>query len=126
MTLLKLVHVGAAVVSICGFILRAILAIRNSPLLRHRLLRIGPHVVDTVLLGSAVGLLFSIQQYPFVHTWLTAKVIALLLYIGLGFFVLRFGRSPAQRAITSLIAVMVFAYIMAVAITHDPWMGLVR
>ena len=124
LAVLKFIHIGAAVISICGFLLRAVLAIRSSPSLKHPLLRFTPHIVDTVLLASAIALMFGIHQYPLVDSWLTAKLFALLVYIALGFFVLRFGRSSGQRLVTALAAVLVFAYIAAVAMSHDPLLGL--
>lgn len=80
-----------------------------------------PHVVDTLLIVSAIALAVSIRQYPFVDAWLSAKVIALLLYIGLGFVALKYGRSKTVRLSAWIIAQLVFAYIVLVAITHNPW-----
>jgi uncharacterized membrane protein SirB2 len=56
-----------------------------------------------------------------VDAWLTAKVIALLLYIGLGFVALRYGQSKTIRLSAWIIAQLVFTYIMLVAINHNPW-----
>jgi threonine/homoserine/homoserine lactone efflux protein len=66
--------------------------------------RVVPHVNDTLLLVAAIGLSIVLQQYPFVHAWVTAKVLGLLAYIGLGMFALRRGRSkaPARRLLAGL------------------------
>jgi uncharacterized membrane protein SirB2 len=99
---------------------------QGSPLLEHRLTRILPHLVDTLLLASAIGLLFAIDQYPFVHGWLTAKVLALLLYILFGSLAIRPGRSRAVRRLSFFLALLTFGYIVGVALAHDPrsWLAL--
>ena len=51
---LKVVHIACAIVSISGFALRGTLMLLDSPLLAARFVRIAPHVVDTMLLASAL------------------------------------------------------------------------
>ena len=124
MDILKAVHVGSALLSIAGFVLRGIWMLQGSPLLKARATRILPHVVDTLLLGSAIALALRIAQYPFVHSWLTAKVLALLAYIVLGSIALKYGRSRRVRALSYGLALGVFLYIVAVAIARNPSAGL--
>ena len=115
----KSLHVGCAVVSIAGFGARGALMLRGSPLLDARWVRVAPHVVDTVLLASALWLAWAIGQYPFVHGWVTAKVIALLAYIVLGSMALRRGRTKLVRAAAFIAALGAAAYIVSVALTRD-------
>ena len=124
MDILKAVHVGSAMLSITGFVLRGVWMLQGSPLLKARATRILPHVVDTLLLGSAIALTLRISQYPFVHAWLTAKVLALLVYIVLGSIALKYGRSRRVRALSYGMALGVFLYIVAVAIARSPAAGL--
>jgi uncharacterized membrane protein SirB2 len=95
----------------------------DSPLLQNRFVRVAPHVVDTVLLASAAWLAWYLGQIPFVHAWITAKLLALVLYVVLGMFALRRGRTKAQRAAAFVAALATAAYIVAVALTRDatPW-----
>lgn len=115
----KLIHIITATLSISGFVLRGIWKLTDSPLLRQRWVRIVPHVNDTLLLGLGLWLAFSIRQYPFVHAWLTAKIVAILAYIGLGMVALRFGKTRAVRVTAFAAALAVFAYIVAVALTRS-------
>jgi uncharacterized membrane protein SirB2 len=92
----------------------------ESPLLNARWVRVAPHVVDTVLLASAAWLAWALQQYPFVHGWLTAKVLGLLAYIGFGMVALRRGRTKAVRAAFFALACASAAYVLWVALTRDP------
>ena len=110
--------------SITGFVLRGVWMLQGSPLLKARATRILPHVVDTLLLGSAIALALRISQYPFVHAWLTAKVLALLVYIVLGSVALKHGRSRRVRVLSYGMALGVFLYIVAVAIARNPAAGL--
>ena len=52
---LKHLHMLCAVISIIGFIVRGALRIQGSTLLQRKWLRITPHIVDTLLLLSAIG-----------------------------------------------------------------------
>jgi uncharacterized membrane protein SirB2 len=92
--------------------------------LKARVTRVLPHVVDTVLLLSAIALALRIAQYPFVHAWLSAKVLALLAYIVLGSIALKHGRSRRVRALSYGMALVVFLYIVGVAVTRSPILGL--
>lgn len=119
-TLLKAVHVTSAILSVTGFAARGVLMLRDSPLLRARFVRIAPHVVDTVLLGSAIALAWLTAQYPFVLPWLTAKVLALFAYILLGSIALSRGRTKPARAIAFALALCTALYIMSVALLRTP------
>ena len=118
--LLKYFHVACVVISISGFFLRGIWMLRDSPMLDRLWVRVVPHVNDTLLLVAAIGLSIEQQQYPFVHSWVTAKVLGLLGYIGFGMFALRRGSSKAVRAGFWLASLASFAYIVSVALTKDP------
>ncbi len=93
---------------------------RDSVLLTARRVKIVPHVVDTLLLASAVAMAVKIHQYPFVAPWLTAKLFALLAYIVLGTIALKRGRARRTRVVAWLAAQAVFFYIVAVALTRNP------
>ena len=101
--------------------------LRDSPLLRARWIRVVPHIIDTTLLASAIALAVILRQYPLAVGWLTAKLLALLCYIGLGMIALRFGRTRGVRLLAWLAAQGVFFYIVAVALTHNPlpWLRII-
>ena len=119
----RTLHVVCAVLSIAGFTLRGGLMLLESPWLQKRFVRVAPHVVDTLLLASAVWLAWFLGQVPFVHGWVTAKILALLAYIVLGVFALRRGRTKRARAGAFAAALACAAYIVSVALTRDatPW-----
>jgi uncharacterized membrane protein SirB2 len=119
----KALHVACAALSIAGFTLRGAWMLADSPRLRQRVVRVAPHVVDTALLASALWLAWFLGEVPFVHGWITAKLLALVAYIALGMVALRHGRSKAVRRVAFAGALAAAAYIVAVALTRDatPW-----
>jgi len=117
--LLKGLHITCAIASYILFLLRGIWSFRGSPIMRQRWIKIVPHAVDTLLLLAAIALAFAIHQYPFADTWLTAKIAGVLLYIGLGFVALKYGKTRIIRIAAWLAAQTVFAYIILVAIYHN-------
>jgi uncharacterized membrane protein SirB2 len=118
---LKLIHVSCAFASIAGFSLRGHWMISDNPLLQHRVTKVLPHAIDTLLLGSAIALLLVLHLSPLVHPWLGAKIIALLLYIGLGMVALRFGRTRKIKVSALLLALLMAGYIVSVAYSKSPW-----
>jgi uncharacterized membrane protein SirB2 len=119
--LIKLVHMSFAALSFGLFFQRGVWMLRAPQHLQRRWVRIVPHVIDTVLLGSAVMLALLSRQYPGAEDWLNAKVVALLVYIVLGMIALKRGRTRTVRALAWLAALATFVYIVAVARTRDAW-----
>lgn len=117
---LKITHVSCVAISYVLFVLRGIWMMRESAMLRRRWVKIVPHLVDTLLLASAVALAVMSHQYPLADGWLTAKVVGLLIYIGLGTVALKRGKTRRTRVTAWLAAQAVFFYIVAVAITRQP------
>jgi uncharacterized membrane protein SirB2 len=117
---LKTIHVAAVAISYTLFFVRGIWMLTGSPLLERRWVRVVPHVNDTVLLAAAIWMTIILQQYPGTHGWLSAKVAGLIAYIGLGMVALRRGRTRRVRLAAWITAQLVFAYIVAVALAHDP------
>ena len=117
---LKTIHVGSVAMSYVLFFVRGVWMMRDSPRLHERWVRIVPHLVDTVLLASAVTMAVMIRQYPFEASWLTAKVIGLVIYIALGMVALRFGKARSTRIMAWIAAQIVFLFIVSVAVTRDP------
>jgi len=97
-----------------------VLAVVATFELQRRWVRIVPHVVDSVLLGSAIALTVAIGQYPLTDNWLSAKVAGLFLYIVLGSIALKRGGTRRIRVAAWIAAQAVFFYIVAVAITRRP------
>ncbi len=98
---------------------------RASVMLRQRWVKALPHVNDTVLLTSAIALAVLINRNPVEEPWLAAKISGLIVYIGLGMMAFRFGRTRQVRLVSWVLAQVVFLYIVLVALTKHPVMGLI-
>lgn len=120
---LKLVHQASALISIAGFLLRGGLMLRGSALLQQRWMRTWPHVIDTLLLASGLWMAISLHLHPGNSPWLGAKLIALLLYIALGFVALRLGKTRRIRIAAFVAAIGCFGYILTAATSRTvlPW-----
>ncbi len=116
---LYLIHILAVVSSGLFFLIRGLWMIAESPLLQAKWVRISPHIIDTVLLSAAIGLMIVTQQYPRGADWLTVKIIALLIYIGLGMVALRRGRTKPIRVVCFVAAVATFGFMVSVALTRS-------
>lgn len=115
---LKYLHMGMAVLSILGFVLRGLWAWRSPRLLARKPVRIVPHVIDTLLLLSAIGLLVAYGWNPLDQGWLVAKIVLLVAYIALGLVALKPWYGAAVRVPAFVAAVAVFAWIVIIARAH--------
>ena len=117
---IKTIHQGAVALSLAGFFARGIGSLRGAAWVRGRLARTVPHVVDTVLLLSALTLAWMLRLTPGSAPWLAAKIVGLVVYVGLGTLALKPGRALRVRAAAWVAALATFAWIVSVAITKSP------
>jgi len=117
---IKIIHIICMILSYTLFSLRGIWMIQGSSLLKLKWVKVLPHVIDTILLTSAITLVAMIQQYPGFNIWISVKIGALLLYILLGMMAFRFGKTRKIKIISWILAQIVFFYIVLVALTKNP------
>lgn len=120
-TALKATHVSCALVSIALFFTRGIWLFHHPGRLKSTWVRVVPHVVDSLLLLSAVGLVMVTNQYPGDLIWLNVKIACLLLYIALGMAAFRFLKERRAKLIAWVLALSTFAYIVLVAVKRTPY-----
>jgi uncharacterized membrane protein SirB2 len=118
--IVKHTHLTAIALSITLLLFRFVLTSMQSPLLQKKWLKILPHLVDTILLISAVALCVLLQQYPFVDAWVSEKLLALAMYIFMTFLALKLGRSAFIRGVGLLGAISWIAYAGIVAVSKQP------
>ncbi len=126
---LKMIHESAAAISFVGFFARGVGMLGNAGWIRHRVTKTLPHLIDTVLIVSAIWLAWILRLTPTNAPWIAAKIVGLIVYIAFGMVALRFGRPRTLRATAWIAAMLTFGYIVSVAITKDPrgfaliWIG---
>lgn len=124
---IKWVHVASVLASGSLFLLRGLLVQagreRIAMMLPLRLLSYG---IDTVLLSAALMLLTILPHGMFGNGWLAAKLILLVVYVVLGSFALKRGRTARTRMACYLAALAVYVAIIGIARAHHPWGWLLR
>ena len=116
---LTTIHLITVAITLSGFLLRGIWMLQDSANLKRPIVRILPHVNDTILLVSAVWAGALINQYPFFNSWLTAKLMGTLVYIVFGAIALTYGRTRTQRVVAFAAALVAFAYIVSVSVCRS-------
>lgn len=114
------VHVVCVVISASLFVARGAAETAGADWRKWRVLRVAPHFVDTVLLASAVTMVWLLGLSPIAQPWLAAKLVGLVCYIGLGMVALRFGGTKKLRRLAFAGALLALAYIVSVAVSRDP------
>jgi len=122
---LKYVHIASVALSYFLFLFRGVWMLQASDILQQRWVKILPHVNDTILLSSAITLAILTHRNPADEAWLAAKIAGLIIYIALGMMAFRFGKTRQARLTTWVFAQIVFLYIVLVALTKDPAIGLI-
>lgn len=119
---IKWVHVAAVISSGSLFALRGLLVLAGqsrwamTPLLRYL-----SYTIDTVLLTAALMLLTILPAALFSNGWLHVKVGLLVVYVVLGTFALKRGRTVGVRAVCYMLAVLVFSFMITIARSHHPY-----
>jgi uncharacterized membrane protein SirB2 len=115
---IKGVHVASAAISLALFLLRAAWMLSSSARLQMRWVKVVPHLVDTVLLASALWLAWQLGIEG-TRGWLAAKIIGILVYIAAGTVALKRGRTLRVRVAALVVALGTFGYVVSVAITKS-------
>ena len=119
---IKWVHVLAVISSGSLFLLRGLLVQVDKPAIAMSApLRLLSYSVDVVLLTAALMLLTILPGAVFANGWLAVKLLLLPVYVALGSFALKRGRSPGQRRACYLLALLVFGFMASIARSHQPW-----
>lgn len=117
---LKMFHQATVALSFAGFFVRGCAIYADANWVAGRMAKTLPHIVDTLLLASGVGLAWMLRLTPETAPWLIAKIAGLVMYIALGMLALKPGRPLPVRVAAWLAALVMFAYIAGVAISKNP------
>jgi len=102
---------------------RVVLSELKPEVLTTKLFKVAPHVIDTFLLISGISLV--VKGHWLVggeYGWIIAKFMVLIVYIGLGVFVMR--TTGLKRWLAFSGALACYGYILSVAITKQSFINL--
>ncbi|MCW8889297.1 MAG: SirB2 family protein [Sedimenticola sp.] len=117
---IKNLHISTVIFTVCFFSLRLIWMMNRSGLVNRGWVRKLSQFNDTLLLIAGISLALLSHQYPLVAPWLTAKLVALLVYIILGMFALKWAGSRRSRMAYGVMALICVSYMILVALTRNP------
>jgi len=115
----KHLHLTAVVISILFFIIRFIWLTRSSDMLQKKWVKIVPHVVDTVLLGSAIALCFILAFNPLEQSWLLQKIVLVVIYILIGFWTLKKAQTLSLKWLGFSLAIACLAFVGKMAVSKQ-------
>ncbi len=115
-----LVHIAAVAISGALFAVRGVAAMAGVRWATSAPVRYCTYTIDTVLLTAALMLVAILPPEVFANDWLTAKLVLVVIYIVLGIFAMRAGRTLRTRVVCYVGALSVFTSIAGIAYAHDP------
>ncbi|WP_404340519.1 SirB2 family protein [Pseudoalteromonas mariniglutinosa] len=112
----KHTHMVIAVLSIVLFYIRSFSRMASGNLAKNKVVFIGSHVTDTLLLVSAGVLMFMASISPLQQHWLLEKIILVVLYIAFGIIAAKQQKTVAKVFFLLLTTAIILAigYLAAV------------
>ncbi len=115
--MIKFFHLIFILLSISSFVGRVYLAEKQPAMLEQKWIKIGPHIINSLLLLSGFALVFQGSWWSVEHGWIIAKLIALVAYVGLGIVAIKNQGDLRWKAFAG--AMVCFIYIVIVAVTKN-------
>lgn len=117
---IKLLHVAAVIASGGLFLLRGVAVQGGAGWAMLAPVRYLSYGIDIVLLSAALMLVAVLPAAVFANGWLWCKLALLAVYVALGTFALKRGRTPAVRRSCFGAALLVYGTMFAIARAHHP------
>ena len=117
---IKWLHIIAVLCSGSLFFVRGLMLLNHMKVAMSVAVRYLSYSIDTVLLTTALMLATMLPSAMFANGWLSLKIVLLVIYIVLGSFALKRGRSSKSRAWFFIAALLVFGFMFTVARAHHP------
>lgn len=126
---IKNLHIGLVSASGLLFFVRGVAVLTGQHWPMRKPWRRLSYAIDTLLLSAGVTLWAILSLGPIQNPWLGTKLLLLLLYIVLGSLALKRAPTPATRRASFAGAVVVYLFMLSVAVAHhpsgpwDPWVS---
>ena len=120
MLVVKYVHIVAVSVTFALFFVRGLWVLRAYPSPQESWIRYVPHVVDTVIVVSALVFLWDTRNLGWPGPWLTVKLTLIAVYVLLGIVVLKFAQGLGIKVLTWIAALSMFLFVTTIAVLRNP------
>jgi len=117
--LLKYIHILSIAASFALLFIRGVWLLQSYPPAQERWVKILPHIVDAVLLLSALGMLY-VHAASGKGDWMSAKLVLIVIYVTALVFLAKIARNLVQKLAAWLVASLVFLFITSISVLHDP------
>lgn len=117
--LLKYFHIFCVASSFALFFVRGMWMMRAYPPAQERWAKVLPHIVDALLVLTAVGMI-AIAPKLGLPVWLQVKIGLLVVYVLLVLVVFRLGRNRLQKGAAWLAGLALFLFVTTVAVLRHP------
>lgn len=115
--MIKTIHLIFIFSSFISFTGRMALSVFKPTLLQNKLIKIAPHIIDTILLISGIILVIQGNWLEGEYGWIISKFILLLGYVGFGVMAMRL--KGINRWVGFVAAIICFIAIFITAITKN-------
>jgi len=115
--MIKTIHIVFIFTSFLNFVVRIVISQLNPEILNNKILKITPHIIDTILLLSGIALVIQGDWLDREYDWIESKFILLISYIIFGVVAMRL--SGIMRWLSFLCAITCFGLIFNIAITKN-------
>ena len=117
--LLKYLHIFCVAASFALFFVRGLWTLQTYPPAPEAWVRVLPHVVDGLLLATALGMFVTVAHLEW-SAWLQVKLALVVVFVGLGLLVFRSSARRPLKAMAWLAGLLIFLFITTVALLHQP------
>ncbi len=113
--MIKILHLTFILLSISSFVARVFIAEKQPAMLEQKWLKIGPHILNSLLLLTGFTLVFQGSWLSGEYGWIVAKLIALVAYVGLGIVAIKSEGPLRWKAFAGALACFVYIALVAVS-----------
>lgn len=118
--IVKHTHLTIIALTLIFFLINFALTIKGSNKVNNKLLKIGPHILYTLFIVTAIYLVATspLQLYPFVNSWASSKLGGFVFYVLSIAFALKWAKSTMWRFVGFISAIFWFAMSARLAYAH--------
>ncbi|WP_333607766.1 SirB2 family protein [Arsukibacterium sp.] len=118
--IIKHTHLTIIALTLLFFLINFALTLKGSDKVNNKLLKIGPHILYTLFIITAIYLMLvnPLQLYPFVNGWASSKLAGFVFYVLSVAFALKWAKTNIWRIVGFISALFWFVMSARLAYAH--------